>query len=387
MSDKENTDEDDRILGSTRRPLVHVALGPEGDKFMFRQLRERQQQQRRARAAEASRAFTSEAALSAAMATIAQQSSQASSSGTVGETIAQTLSQSAGVMASQQLVLTPEEVAIQTSKCSRGTTIAGFRRDKGRERKNDEQKIKDAAETSGLIEQYDFEPRYIKGEYNKVADALSRRPDFLGALITEFGLADDVTRSLVEAYREDPFMAEIIRRLEAKDKVASAEFELVNGLLFLEKAGNKRLCVPNWESLRSLFLGECHDATRHFGYKKTAANLLQEFWWPTMMKDAKLYVETCQVCQRDKPRTQARLGLLKPLLIPERPGESLSMEFMDTLVTSKSGMRYVYVIVDRFSKNARLLDFIATCPDPFVERGKNRWVNAPTETKCCPPFC
>ncbi|GBG73878.1 hypothetical protein CBR_g17590 [Chara braunii] len=226
-----------------------------------------------------------------------------------------------------------------------------------------------------VIEQYDFEPQYIKGEYNKVADAVSRRPDFLGALITEFGLADDVTRSLVEAYREDPFMAEIIRRLEAKDKATSAEFELVNGLLFLEKAANKRLCVPNQESLRSLFLGECHDATGHFGYQKTAANLLQQFWWPTMMRDAKLYVETCQVCQRDKPRTQAPLGLLKPLPILGRPGESLSMDFMDTLVTSKSGMRYVYAIVDRFSKYARLVAMPATAKTEYVIKlFKENWV-------------
>ncbi|GBG73923.1 hypothetical protein CBR_g17638 [Chara braunii] len=202
-----------------------------------------------------------------------------------------------------------------------------------------------------VIEQYDFDPQYLKGKYNKVADALSRRPDFSDALITEFNLKDHVTQSLVEAYREDHFMSEIIRRLQAKDKKTSAKFELVNGLLFLEKAGKKQLCVPNSESLRSLFLGECHDATGHFGYKKTAANLLQRLWWPMMMRDAQLYVETCQVCQRDKPRTQAPLGLLKPFPIPERPGERLSMDFMDTLITSKSGMRHIFVIVDRFSNN------------------------------------
>ncbi|GBG76310.1 hypothetical protein CBR_g22058 [Chara braunii] len=226
-----------------------------------------------------------------------------------------------------------------------------------------------------VIEQYDFDPQYLKGEYNKVADALSRRPDFSGALITEFDLTDDVTQSLVEAYCQDQFMSEIIRRLEAKDKKTSAEFELVNGLLFLEKAGNKRLCVPNSESLRNLFLGECHDATGHFGYKKTAANLLQRFWWPTMMKDAQLYVTTCQVCQRDKPRTQAPLGLLKPLPIPERPGESLSMDFMDTLVTSKSGMRQIFVIVDRFSKFARLIAMLETAKTEYVIRlFKENWV-------------
>ncbi|GBG75321.1 hypothetical protein CBR_g19954 [Chara braunii] len=226
-----------------------------------------------------------------------------------------------------------------------------------------------------VIEQYDFDPQYLKGEYNKVADALSRRPDFSSALITEFDLTDDVTRSLVEAYREDQFMSEIIHRLEAKDKKTSAEFELVNGLLFLEKAGNKRLCVPNRESLRSLFLGECHDVTDHFGYKKTATNLLQRFLWPTMMRDAQLYVETCQVCQRDKPRTQAPLGLLKPLPIPERLGESLSMDFMDTLVTSKSGMRHIFVIVDRFSKYARLVAMPETAKTEYVIKlFKENWV-------------
>ncbi|GBG86156.1 hypothetical protein CBR_g41060 [Chara braunii] len=113
MSDREETTEDDRILRSARCSITHLALGPEGDRYLFRQQRERQQQQRRARAAEASRAFVSEAATSAAMASAAQQSSQASGSSFVGSTVAQTLSQSTGVMASQPKVLTPEEVAIQ----------------------------------------------------------------------------------------------------------------------------------------------------------------------------------------------------------------------------------------------------------------------------------
>ncbi|GBG79880.1 hypothetical protein CBR_g30146 [Chara braunii] len=46
------------------------------------------------------------------MAIAAQQSSQASSLGTAGSTVAQTLSQSTGVMASQPIVLTSDEIAI-----------------------------------------------------------------------------------------------------------------------------------------------------------------------------------------------------------------------------------------------------------------------------------
>ncbi|GBG86390.1 hypothetical protein CBR_g41385 [Chara braunii] len=119
MSDEEDTGQDDRrILRSARGPISHVSLGPEGDRHLFRQLRERRQQQRRTRAAEASRTLVTEAGATAAMATTAmstsaQQISQAGSSGAVGSTVAQNVSQSTGIMASQAAVLTPEDVAIQ----------------------------------------------------------------------------------------------------------------------------------------------------------------------------------------------------------------------------------------------------------------------------------
>ncbi|GBG58662.1 hypothetical protein CBR_g63 [Chara braunii] len=91
-----------------------------------------------------------------------------------------------------------------------------------------------------VIDQYDFKLDYVKGEYNKVADALSRSANYLGALISEFGLSKDVTRSLGEAYKEDPATMDIINKLQAKDKATSDEFVMVDGLLFLEKAGFKR---------------------------------------------------------------------------------------------------------------------------------------------------
>ncbi|GBG80071.1 hypothetical protein CBR_g30438 [Chara braunii] len=43
-----------------------------------------------------------------------------------------------------------------------------------------------------VIDQYDFKLEYLKGEYNKAADALSRRADYLGALVYEFGVSQKV---------------------------------------------------------------------------------------------------------------------------------------------------------------------------------------------------
>ncbi|GBG80720.1 hypothetical protein CBR_g31176 [Chara braunii] len=59
----------------------------------------------------------------------------------------------------------------------------------------------------------------------------------------------------------------------------------------------------------------------------------------------------------------------------QKPGESLSMDFMDTLVTSKSGMRHIFVIVDRFSKYARLVAVSETVKTEHVIRlFKENWV-------------
>ncbi|GBG86010.1 hypothetical protein CBR_g40823 [Chara braunii] len=226
-----------------------------------------------------------------------------------------------------------------------------------------------------VIDQYDFKLEYLKGEYNKVADVLSRRADYLGALVSDFGVSKEVTQSLVGAYQEDPVTMNVMRELQAKDKVTESEFVMVDGLLYLDKTSVKRLVVPSSERLCSLFLGECHDATRHFGYKKTSVNLVHRFWWPGMLDDEKKYVETCQVCQRDKPQTQAPLGLLKPLPIPAGPGQSVSMDFMDTLVTSKSGKRHIFVIIDRFTKYARPVVMPETATtDHVIKLFQDNWV-------------
>ncbi|GBG92900.1 hypothetical protein CBR_g57658 [Chara braunii] len=57
------------------------------------------------------------------------------------------------------------------------------------------------------------------------------------------------------------------------------------------------------------------------------------------------------------------------------PGESLSMDFMDTLVTSKSGKRHIFVIVDRFSKYARLVAMPETTKIEYIiKMFKENWV-------------
>ncbi|GBG71195.1 hypothetical protein CBR_g8498 [Chara braunii] len=78
--------------------------------------------------------------------------------------------------------------------------------------------------------------------------------------------------------------------------------------------------------------------------------------------------------KRDKPRAQAPLGLIKPLPIPVGPGQSVSMDFMDALVTSESGKRHIFVIVDRFSKYAKLIAMPETTKtDQVIKLFMDNW--------------
>jgi hypothetical protein len=52
-----------------------------------------------------------------------------------------------------------------------------------------------------------------------------------------------------------------------------------------------------------------------------------------------------------KPTTKKE-GLYNPLPTPERPWESISMDYMSSLPSTKWGNECVFVVVDRFSKMA-----------------------------------
>jgi hypothetical protein len=58
------------------------------------------------------------------------------------------------------------------------------------------------------------------------------------------------------------------------------------------------------------------------------------------------YVKGCTVCAIRKPSNR-KLGFYTPL-IPSRPWESVSMDFVGGFTMSRKGHDYLYVVVDRF---------------------------------------
>ncbi|GBG88248.1 hypothetical protein CBR_g46815 [Chara braunii] len=207
------------------------------------------------------------------------------------------------------------------------------------------------------IDQYDFELKPVKGKYNVVADALSRRSDYFGAIVHYLDIGKDLQEKVRQAYAQDPIYSDLLKRVKEAPET-EPDYRTTEGPLFEKTNVVDRLCIPNSEEIRSLILGECRDTEGHFGWQETLANLMRVYTWHGMKADCIEYVRGCKVCQRNKTTTRAPLGLLRPLPIPYQPGDSVSIDFMDAGVKSGHGQSQVMVIVDRFSKPSLMKRFV-----------------------------
>jgi hypothetical protein len=100
--------------------------------------------------------------------------------------------------------------------------------------------------------------------------------------------------------------------------------------------------------------------------------LQKHFYWPKIQQDVRKYIRSCIACTIAKPNTKKQ-GLYTPLPTYDKSWESISMDYLSGLPSTKRGNECVFVVVDLFSKMA----ILATCKKnitaeatakPFFER-------------------
>lgn len=114
-----------------------------------------------------------------------------------------------------------------------------------------------------------------------------------------------------------------------------------------------RIYVPDADNLRLRVLQYKHDhiLSGHFGQNKTLELVRREYTWPDIRTTVKEFCKSCVTCMRSKPQRHRPYGNLKQLPIPERPWNSISMDFIEKLPKS-SGYDTILVIVDRLTKQS-----------------------------------
>jgi hypothetical protein len=218
------------------------------------------------------------------------------------------------------------------------------------------------------LSSYNFITEHIKGKENKVADALSRRPDYREN--TEFNrttkifeetergliLNKNIKLNMMKFNNEDE---EIKKRIKESTK----EKEL-NPDIKEDEDGLKRLngliIVP--KELEQKILERYHDDPRegHQGIARTIEKIQRNFYFPGMYKKMKRYIANCEACARSKhdyTKPKGKMQIEKDR--PTKPWTHISVDLLEMPETSKeeSSERYdgILVVVDQFSKQTILI--------------------------------
>ena len=97
----------------------------------------------------------------------------------------------------------------------------------------------------------------------------------------------------------------------------------------------------------------------NFGVGKTVANLQKCVYWPKIQEQVARFIRGCMFCCTNKPSNRKQ-GQYHPLHVPTLPWESISMDFVGGLLTTRKGHDYLFVVVDRFNKMCVLMPYKKT---------------------------
>ena len=113
---------------------------------------------------------------------------------------------------------------------------------------------------------------------------------------------------------------------------------------------NNQLCIPKF-SMREKHSG---GLAGHFGHDKTFEQLQHSYYWPKMRSKVQKFVNNCKICQHAKGKSQ-NTRLYTPLPIPNKPWDSINMDFVLGLPKTQNSYDSVFVVVDRFLKMAHFI--------------------------------
>jgi hypothetical protein len=206
---------------------------------------------------------------------------------------------------------------------------------------------------STYLQQFHLNIKYKIGSTNRVVDFLNRPP--FTTLTMVLDSCSHATSRWPQLYETNLDFAPTYQMLGAN--VVLANFHLQDGLLC--RLGH--IYVPS--STRSKLIWESHYSwvVGHFDIENIVEMLQKTFYWPKLLQEVNKYIRSCTTCVISKSTTKKQ-GMYAPLPTPDRPWESISMDYMSGFPSTKRGNDCIFLVVDHFSK----MVIMVTCKKSII---------------------
>ena len=112
--------------------------------------------------------------------------------------------------------------------------------------------------------------------------------------------------------------------------------------------GKNLVVVPRESRTEILKMAHCSSMAGHFGQARTLATIRQSMDWPNLTMDVRNVCMSCPMCQRAKPMTDHSACNSLPAM--GVPFQRVAMDIFGPLKRTKSGNKYVLVVIDYATK-------------------------------------
>ncbi len=201
------------------------------------------------------------------------------------------------------------------------------------------------------LQEYSFNITHKAGKDHCNADTLSRIVESLCTVELAGEVLDETEMKRLQ--QADFELSKICTKLRAGNEVQG--YRLVDGILFFrqrERQGHEydpehqfRLAVPN--CMIGDVLQTCHDdiGGAHLGVNKTWHKVSGKYYWKTMRCDVEDWIESCPICAARKNPSSGQTAL-GSITHPDKPFDTIGIDFLGPLTETDTGNRYVLVITD-----------------------------------------
>lgn len=207
-----------------------------------------------------------------------------------------------------------------------------------------------------FLAEFDYVFERISGAENFAADIFSR--DFHSVNLVRH--VPNLQEIIIEQ-KKDPKLVLLRNKIETKPEelTPSENNYFIRDDLIMHLGVIKRsigcneveqIVIP--DKLKPVILANGHNA--HFGHVKTYDKIREKYFWENLYMDSKNYVDSCQECVGFKSPNRQQKVPIQRNLIPERPGQVVSIDFVGKLPRTAQNKQYIMVVIDHFTRYMKL---------------------------------